>query len=90
MKYYIVSVKHTKKSEPYITLWRQNDAGYCWFKDMAGTYDEIHNGYHRSVDSIPITEALADRLFTEVFYDGKKRMAILNTPTNMRIIKAQR
>lgn len=87
---YIVSIKHTKKSEPYITLWRPNNAGYCWFKGMAGTYDEIEDGYHRSDDSILISDTLADELFTEVVYEGKKHSAILNTKRNMLIIKSQR
>lgn len=89
MKYYIASLKNTKKSEPYITLWRPNNAGYCWFKDMAGVYLEIEDGYHNSGDSVPISSEIADQLFTEVTYDGRKQLAILNTPRNITIIKAQ-
>ncbi len=89
MKYYIISLKYTERSEPYITLWRPNDAGYCWFKDMAGIYTDIYEGYHRSGDSIPVAAAIVDQLFTEVTYEGKKRLAILNTKTNMAIIKEQ-
>lgn len=89
MKQYIISLKRTKKEEPYITLWRPNDRGYCWFKDLAGVYTEIEEGYHHSEDSIPISEEIADQLFVEVTDGDTKRLAILNTKTNMAIIKAQ-
>ncbi len=89
MNYYIVSIKNTRKSEPYITLWRPNNAGYYWFKDMAGAYSEVEDGYHNSDDSVPITTEIAEQLFTEVTYEGKKQLAILNTETNLAIINAQ-
>jgi hypothetical protein len=28
--YYIISVKHTKKENPFITLWCVNEHGYCY------------------------------------------------------------
>lgn len=89
MKNFIVSLRRTRKEEPYITLWLHNDRGYCWFKDMAGFYTEIKEGYHRSENSVPISEEIADQLFTEVNDCDTKRLAILNTKTNMAIIKAQ-
>ena len=55
MSYYIISLKHTFKEDKYITLWRPNNAGYCYAKDQAGMYDEIIEGYHNmKCDSMPV------------------------------------
>ena len=37
-KYYIVSLKHTKRNDPYLTLWRHDKKGYCWPIAWAGEY----------------------------------------------------
>lgn len=38
-KYHIVSLKHTKDKDPYLTLWRENSKGYSWPIAWAGEYD---------------------------------------------------
>lgn len=37
-KYHIVSLKHTKSNDAYLTLWRPDAKGYCWPISMAGEY----------------------------------------------------
>jgi hypothetical protein len=36
--YFIVSVTHTLRRDPYITFWRPKDSGYCWPLSWAGRY----------------------------------------------------
>lgn len=61
--YYIVSLKHTGKKDNYMTLWRPNNAGYCYAKDMAGLYHELQEGYHNSEHSLPIDLETAEKVF---------------------------
>ncbi len=44
--YYIISGKHTNPNDEFITLWRPDDAGYCYAKEHAGIYDGYEKGYH--------------------------------------------
>lgn len=39
-EYYIVSVKHTHRRDPFITVWRPNDSGYAYPLSWAGKYPE--------------------------------------------------
>lgn len=55
MSFFIISLRHTHRSDPYMTLWRPNDAGYCYAKENAGTYDEPKKGYHDNEDNMPIS-----------------------------------
>lgn len=38
--YYVVSVHHTKRADPYILLWNPDDKGYCYRIEVAGKYPE--------------------------------------------------
>lgn len=75
---YIISLKHTNKGDQFITLWRPNDAGYCWFKEDAGKYAKPKKDYHDSDDSIPITFEDAEKLFILITYDGELKHCIPN------------
>ena len=48
--YLIMSAKHTRKSDRWITFWRPNNAGYAWRTDWMGLYEEsaivAHPGYY--------------------------------------------
>jgi len=39
-KYFIISVKHTRKEEKFITLWRAESCGYTLDVNQAGLYSE--------------------------------------------------
>lgn len=77
-KYYIVCMAHTLKGDKYITLWGPDNAGYHFSREMSGLYNEPQKGYHDSEINLPITQALAESLFTCVTYEGKQKHMILN------------
>lgn len=85
MKYYKLSVKRTDKKDKYITFWRANNAGYCWWLEWAGEYDEpgseyeLHFVKHVSVDDVtPLIETItnADGTFKVVKNMAKNRKAL--------------
>lgn len=75
---YIISLAHTLGHEKYITLWRPNNSGYCFSKEMAGIYPKPTYGYHDNDDNMPISEEEANGLFQELPYDGVLKMMIPN------------
>lgn len=84
--HYIISLAHTEEKEPYITLWRPNNSGYCYSKDMAGLYENPIPGYHNSIHNMSITEEKANQLFVMGEYNGKPAMMIPNTPATHRVL----
>lgn len=50
--YYVISVKHTRREDRYITIWAPNDCGYRWALSRAGKYscENVleHLGYYNS------------------------------------------
>lgn len=75
---YIVSLKHTMPEENYITVWRPDNCGYCYSKEMAGFYENPKYGYHDNDSNMPISEEEAKELFQELPYDGVMKMMIPN------------
>ncbi|MCL1671738.1 hypothetical protein [Elizabethkingia ursingii] len=75
---YIISLTHTRRHEEYITLWRSNNAGYCYSKENAGVYESPEKGYHDSDDNMPISVEDADKLFQKLPYDGIEKDMIPN------------
>ena len=39
-QFYVISVKHTQRTDPYITLWAANNCGYRQRTNTAGKYPE--------------------------------------------------
>jgi len=78
--YFIISLTHTNKGDKYITLWRPNNAGYCYSKESAGRYETPQKDYHDSETNMPISEEVADELFIYAKYDfnGEKLHLIPN------------
>lgn len=54
-RFLLLSLKWTHKKDKWITFWRKNASGYCWFKEWAG--DKLkglwikvnYEGYEREV-----------------------------------------
>ncbi|WKN20872.1 hypothetical protein [Azotobacter vinelandii] len=50
--FYVISLKHTKRTDRYITIWRSDDSGYCYPMAWAGRYPESrirqHLGYYNT------------------------------------------
>ncbi len=61
--WYIISLKHSRKVDKYITLWRPHNAGYCYSKGQAGCYPVYDKGYHDTHTGLPISKQIADQLF---------------------------
>jgi hypothetical protein len=76
--HYIICLTHTQKNEPFITLWRPDNAGYCWSKDWAGQYESPKEGYHDSADNLPILIEDAEKLFLTVNVEGAEHKRMPN------------
>ena len=61
-KYYVISLKHTKPGDRFITLWGPNDTGYFYNRHQAGIYEGYDTGYHDS-GSMPVEVSDLESLF---------------------------
>lgn len=94
-KYYIVSVKHTRKTDPYITFWRPDNAGYCYALSWAGQYDEATvkakpDYYNNLEDSFPVPVAIVAPLAIspeQGIIDGNAGPVVQNNRENMRRLR---
>jgi len=92
-EYYVLSLLHTMKREKYITLWRPNNAGYTYYMEAAGVYDEIKPGYHDSHISVPVEKELFESLTikapneNQVLPLSKAVLKVLNLKFNGKGIK---
>lgn len=87
--YYLISLCHTQKNEEYITLWRPNNSGYCFSKEMAGIYPKTLKGYHDSETTMPITIEVAEKLFVTAEHEGKKANMIPNNQKTWNALKVK-
>lgn len=86
-EYYIISLKHTNKTDSYLTLWRADNAGYCISKELAGIYTEIQEGYHNSEGQLPIECKELDKLMILTSNEDKKEFnAVPNCAAIHRIL----
>lgn len=76
--YLIISLTHTRRHEDFITLWRANNAGYCYSKENAGVYEAPEKGYHDSDNNMPISVEDAEKLFQRLPYDFTEKDMIPN------------
>jgi hypothetical protein len=68
---YLISLKHTNKTDAFFTLWRPDNKGYCQSLNMAGLYDELEKAYHTSDDTLPVDSDILERMGSTVNYDGE-------------------
>lgn len=66
-EYFILSVKHTQRSNPYIVLWAADDAGYRGRCETAGRYRESHvmgniSYYNNGCDTVAVPCDAAEKL----------------------------
>ena len=83
---YLISTKHTHKNDAFITLWRPDDKGYCWYKDWAGKYDtnEDINSDATSIRGIDCEKI--DNLFVKVKYENEIREILSNTKEVRKVL----
>lgn len=77
MKYLKLSLKWTHKNAEWLTFWKGNRSGYCWFKDWCGLYDIEEDDDHVK----HINSELIESDWIEITYDGKKQLVLPNTPS---------
>lgn len=95
--YVIVSPKHTRAADRYVTFWRSARAGYCWPLSWAGHYSR---GQAHDIDdtfegadafAVPLRVALA--LSTpprKGHIDGDAGPVVRNTIKNMTALRSAR
>lgn len=91
---YVVSLKHTKRDDAYITVWRPDAKGYAWPLSWAGQYNQAQvlaerDYYHRGDDTLAVPCALMDALAVppaKGTVDNDAGPVVLNTRTNWKCI----
>ena len=92
--FYIVSVKHTRIDDLYITVWRPSDCGYAWPLSWAGKYSEDAvkghlDYYHNGHSSIAIPSEVVDALAVPVLpgtVDNDAGPVVMNSRENWQCI----
>lgn len=86
----IVSLKWTHKDDKWISFWRTNQAGYCWYQSWCGLYDPsdtksiTRNG--TSDEALAIhADTLKDH-WIKVEYEGQERKVIPNNEETLKIL----
>lgn len=75
-QYFKLSLKWTHKDSKWLTFWRENRSGYCWFKDWCGLYNKEEDDDHvKHIDA-----DLVANDWIEIEYNGKKQLVLPNTP----------
>ncbi|WP_198387826.1 hypothetical protein [Burkholderia ubonensis] len=95
-EYYVISNKHTRRENRYVTLWCPDDKGYCFRTSNAGRYSEervrAHLGYYNSGCSIAvpcdIIDALTVMTTPDDRLDGPDGPALLNTGAKWKVLLA--
>lgn len=65
-EYYLLSLKHTGKSDLCLTFWRPKNCGYTYIQEGAGIYSKLNKGYHDLPgDTLPIERSILEKLFIE-------------------------
>ena len=91
---YIVSIKHTRRDQPYITFWRPEAKGYAWPLSWAARYSEAEvlaerNYYHRGDDTLAVPCMLVDALAVPPAHgmiDNNAGPVVLNNRTNWKCL----
>lgn len=94
--YYVISEKHTRRDNRYITLWGPDDKGYRFRASSAGRYAEAqvreHLGYYNGGCNLAVPCDVLDPLMVMTTpadqFDGPDGPALLNTRENWKVILA--
>ena len=103
-EFYIVDVRPEWRKQRYITLWRKDNAGYCWSVPWAGVYSlatvSKNGGYYANKDGraryarFPVPREAVERLATEQprqgDIDGNVGPILLNDEATRRALRAAR
>ncbi|RQM43817.1 hypothetical protein EHZ19_32205 [Paraburkholderia bannensis] len=95
-EFYIISEKHTRREDRYVTLWAPDDCGYRFRASRAGRYAEAcvreSLGYYNGGCSLAVPCDVLDPLMVMTTpadcFDGPDGPALLNTRANWKVILA--
>lgn len=76
MAKYILSMKHTKKSDCFLTFWKPDSKGYCFSLNWAGLYENPKPGYHDYEDNMPVDSEIIERMGSTVMYEGQLKTMV--------------
>jgi hypothetical protein len=95
--YLIISVKHTKKDDPYILLWNPENKGYCYRQKVAGRYSEAElnehpNYYNNGHSTLAVDETVLSELWeqSELGWLDSDGLVLKNIPENWDAINQGR
>lgn len=76
-EYIYISLKHTHKSDGFITMWRPNERGYCWNYNWAGVYQ---TPYAHQTDSVfSVKRDLVFSLCKTIHFEGQDQIVLPHT-----------
>lgn len=86
-KYLLLSLKWTGKKDAWLTFWRINSSGYCWFQEWCGQYEsiEVKPWIDENQERLIDPETVKDH-WIEIEYEGVKRMVLPNTEEVLKIL----
>lgn len=84
-RFLIMSLKWTNKKDKWITFWRKNSAGYCWFKEWTGLYNENCFNPDLTQERFIDSEKL-EGLWIKIKYEGYEREVLPNTLNVRKIL----
>ena len=93
---YIISTKWTHRNDAFITLWRPDNNGYCWYQAWAGKYDIAswskvdREHYDNCHSTIAIDCEIIDNLFVTVKFDNRIEKILPNTDEVLEILNIDR
>lgn len=95
-QYFVLSIRHTTRSKPYIILWAENDAGYRGRIETAGRYTEqqvmarlhyYNNGWDTVAVPCDVAIALSYPVSPGFFDDANGRWLRNNRQTWQHLLK---
>ncbi|MEH3399159.1 hypothetical protein POW04_10035 [Enterobacter cloacae] len=95
-EYFILSIAHTQRGDPYITLWAADDSGYRCRCHTAGRYAESHvlsnlgyynNGVQTVAVPCDVAEPLSHSVAKGFFDDNDGRWLRNNAATWKELLK---
>lgn len=93
-EFFVLSVRHTQRHSPYITLWVADNSGYCGRVESAGRYTEsqikAHLAYYNNgYDTVAVPCDIAEQLAFPVspgFFDDNNGRWLKNTGATWRFL----
>jgi hypothetical protein len=101
-EFYIIDVRPEWRCQPYVTVWRPNNAGYAYPLSWGGIYrrDELQPGYHANKKgssrfcNFPVPRAVAERLAVPTprpgIIDDNTGPVLVNDEKTRRALRAAR